>query len=55
MPGVVIQKTMSLLALLAMTTPLSAKLPQTLISSTPLAGAPFGSSAYRIRYYSTDL
>ena len=55
MPGVVIQKTMSLLALLAMTTPVSAKVPQTLISSTPLAGAPSGSSAYRIRYYSTDL
>ena len=55
MHGVALQKTMSLLALLAMTTPVSAKVPQTLISSTPLAGAPSGSSAYRIRYYTTDL
>lgn len=35
--------------------PAIAQAQETLISSTPLAGAPAGSSAYRIRYYTTDL
>lgn len=44
-----------MLACLMIATSASAEAPRALISAVPLAGGPSGTSAYRIRYYSTDL
>ena len=55
MIGVAIKTAFSIVALSAMAMPVCAQLPRTLISAAPLAGAPSGSSAYRIRYYTTNL
>ena len=42
-------------AILGLAVPSVAQTPRTLISASPLANAPTGSSAYRISYYSTNL